>query len=75
MSDNGCSIEFECIYTMYPGGKRLKICKSFIRICGWYNIRTIIELFWESADTQKSLKGKYQGKSADMLNGNICFAL
>lgn len=45
MSDTGCSIEFEYIYTIYPRGKRLKICKSFIRLCGWHNKRTIIELF------------------------------
>lgn len=45
MSDTECSIEFGYIYTMNPGGKTLKIWKSFIRLCGWHNIRTIIELF------------------------------
>lgn len=45
MLDIGCSIEFEYIYIIYFRGKRLKICKFFIRLCGWYNKRIIIELF------------------------------
>lgn len=75
MSGTGCNIEFGHIYRMYPGGKRLKICKPFIRLRGWLNKRSIIELFWESAGEKKSLKEKHQGKSADMLKEKhkLCF--
>lgn len=43
------------IYTVHIGGKKTGNLNSFRGVCGWLNIKFIILLFLDSADT-KNLK-------------------